>query len=352
MTVGRKPVSSFELESRLKETGPRPIWRRWRRACRRVGLVAEPPPSSSGRSTGRRSYGRCRATARPPSAPRWSLAAALICWPATSRSCRPGPAGCRRARSRCAPAFLSVGLLLAANFARNARHFSRRGGQAAAARRAPSTKPRLHSRTSPLTGQPAITDFCRVHGVDLRHARFVAGEALALFNAGQADAPAPQESAGSCCARPALGCNIVRPETTHIRSAAGRDLYWPKRCAVSARPTGWRWRVSSLFSVSGSSPNANLPWLPLEEKLQNTGVSVGGALQVAEALDFSCTRSTTVQAREGADGPRTELTVGGPQAGVDAQHAAARGGLGISFSTSVVHHRGGRTRGRRDPLAG
>ena len=50
-------------------------------------------------------------------------------------------------------------------------------------------------------------------------------------------------------------------------------------------------------------------------------------LQVAEALDFSRTRSTTVQAVEGADGPRAELTVGGPQAGMDAQQAAARAGL-------------------------
>ncbi len=66
-------------------------------------------------------------------------------------------------------------------------------------------------------------------------------------------------------------------------------------------------------------------------------LALAALLQVAEALDFSRTRSTTVQAVEGADGPRTELTVGGPQAAVDARQAAARAGLWYQlFNQEIV----------------
>jgi CHAD domain-containing protein len=65
----------------------------------------------------------------------------------------------------------------------------------------------------------------------------------------------------------------------------------------------------------------------LEEKLQTQVSALAALLQVAEALDFSRTRSTTVQAVEGAEGRVAELTVGGPQADVDARQAAARTGL-------------------------
>ncbi len=68
-----------------------------------------------------------------------------------------------------------------------------------------------------LSGLPTITQFCRAYGVDLRHARFVASEALALFNALKPTHASPR-SAGSSCARPRFCAISARPLIPSIRT--------------------------------------------------------------------------------------------------------------------------------------
>ena len=155
VTVGRQPVSYFEVEVELKGDGSEAdlaalaaelagAWARGR-AARQV---------RAGARTGRRSYGRCRAAARAGRAPRWKSAPAgadLLARRAQVVLSR--ASGLPRARSRCAPAFLSVGSASgSANFARNGSAFftARRAKLPAVRRTNPAPAPRLHSRTSPL----------------------------------------------------------------------------------------------------------------------------------------------------------------------------------------------------------
>ena len=172
--------------------------------------------------------------------------------------------------------------------------------------------------------------------MDLRHARFVAGEALALFNALKPTHRLPKKRR-KLLRQAALLCNIGAAGDPEHPHAAGRDL-------ILAQPlrgidTTDRLALACIiaFQRERVKPEREPTLAALEEKLQTQVLALAALLQVAEALDFSRTRATTVQAVEGADGPRTELTVGGPQAGMDAQHAAARAGLWYQlFNQEIV----------------
>ena len=187
-----------------------------------------------------------------------------------------------------------------------------------------------------LTGLPTITEFCRAYSVDLRHARFVAGQALALFSALKPTHRLPKKRR-KLLRQAALLCNIGAAGDPEHPHAAGRDL-------ILAQPlrgisTNDRLALACIiaFQRERVKPEREPTLAALEEKLQTQVLALAALLQVAEALDFSRTRSTTVQAVEGADGPRIELTVGGPQAGMDAQHAAARAGLWYQlFNQEIV----------------
>jgi CHAD domain-containing protein len=187
-----------------------------------------------------------------------------------------------------------------------------------------------------LTGLPTITDFCRAHGVDLRHARFVAGEALALFNALKPTHRLPKKRR-KLLRQAALLCNIGAAGDPEHPHAAGRDLILAQPLRGISTTDRLALACIIAFQRERVKPEREPTLAALEEKLQTQVLALAALLQVAEALDFSRTRSTTVQAVEGADGPRTELTVGGPHAGMDAQHAAARAGLWYQlFSQEIV----------------
>jgi CHAD domain-containing protein len=175
-------------------------------------------------------------------------------------------------------------------------------------------------------GLPTITAFCRACGVDLRRARFIAGEALALFNALKPTHRLPRKRR-KLLRQAALLCDIgaqADPEHPH---AAGRDLILAQPLRGISTTDRLALACIVAFQREKIRPEREPTLAALEEKLQAQVLALAALLQVAEALDFSRTRATVIQAVEGADGPRAELTVGGPRADVDAQQAAARAGL-------------------------
>ena len=214
-------------------------------------------------------------------------------------------------------------------------------GEASQAAGGPASKPSTRTpaplpNVAALTGLPTITDFCRAYGVDLRHARFVAGEALALFNALKPTHRLPKKRR-KLLRQAALLCNIGAAGDPEHPHAAGRDLILAQPFRGISTTDRLALACIIAFQRERVKPEREPTLAALEEKLQTQVLVLAALLQVAEALDFSRTRSTTVQAVERADGPRTELTVGGPQAGMDAQHAAARAGLWYQlFNQEIV----------------
>jgi len=175
-------------------------------------------------------------------------------------------------------------------------------------------------------GLPTITNFCRAHSVDLRHARFVAGQAAALFSALKPTHRLPKKRR-KLLRQAALLCHIGAAGDPEHPHAAGRDLILAQPLRGVSTTERLALACIVAFQREKVKPEREPTLAALEEKLQTQVLALAALLQVAEALDFSRTRSTTVQAVEGADGPRAELTVGGPSAAVDARQAAARAGL-------------------------
>ncbi len=214
-------------------------------------------------------------------------------------------------------------------------------GEANQAAGGPADKPSTRTpaplpNVATLTGLPTITDFCRAYGVDLRHARFVAAEALAIFNALKPTHRLPKKRR-KLLRQAALLCNIGAAGAPEHPHAAGRDLILAQPLRGVSTTDRLALACVVAFQRDKFKPEREPTLAALEEKLQAQVLALAALLQVAEALDFSRTRSTTVQAVEGADGPRAELTVGGPQAGMDAQHAAARAGLWYQlFNQEIV----------------
>jgi len=197
-------------------------------------------------------------------------------------------------------------------------------GRPAGKQAAPPTD--LPVRLPTQAGLPTLTNFCRAHGVDMRRARFVAGQALTLFSALRPTHRLPKKRR-KLLRQAAFLCDIGAADEPEHPRAAGRDL-------ILAQPlrgvsTSDRLALACIvaFQREKVKPEREPTLSALEEKLQTHVLALAALLQMAEALDFSRTRSTTVQAVEGAEGRVAELTVGGPQADVDARQAAARAGL-------------------------
>jgi len=177
-----------------------------------------------------------------------------------------------------------------------------------------------------LTGLPTITEFCRAYGVDLRHARFVAGQALEIFNALKPTHRLPKKRR-KLLRQAALLCNIGAASNPEHPHAAGRDLILAQPLRDISTTDRLALACIVAFQRDKVKPEREPTLAALEEKLQAQVLALAALLQVAEALDFSRTRATTVQAVEGPNGAIAEITVGGPQADVDARQAAARAGL-------------------------
>ena len=175
-------------------------------------------------------------------------------------------------------------------------------------------------------GLPTITEFCRACGVDMRHARFVARQAAALFGALKPTHRLPKKRR-KLLRQAALLSSVGATRNPEHPHAAGRDLILAQPLRDVSTTDRLALACIVAFQREKVKPEREPTLAALEEKLQAQVFALAALLQVAEALDFSRTRETSIQAVEGADGSRAELTVGGPQADVDARQAAARAGL-------------------------
>ena len=186
--------------------------------------------------------------------------------------------------------------------------------------------PALHPSAAALTGLPTITEFCRAYGVDVRHARFIVGQALVLFNALKPTHRLPKKRR-KLLRQAALLCNIGAASDPEHPHAAGRDLILAQPLRGISTTDRLALACIVAFQRERVKPEREPTLAALEEKLHAQVLALAALLQVAEALDFSRTRATTVQAVEGPNGAIAEITVGGPQSDVDARQAAARAGL-------------------------
>ncbi len=337
VTVGRKPVSYFELEVELKGDGSEADLAAL--AAELVGawgLVPEP------RSKFERALALVETSAEG-AGPRLS--------PAESAALEAHAAGADLLARRAQVVLLWAGGLPTSEIALRTglsagrvrfwlREFRKerlgilRGGgdQPAggpADRRVPQTPAPLLSAAA-LTGLPTITEFCRAYRVDLRHARFVAGQALTLFSVLKSTHRLPKKRR-KLLRQAALLCDIGAAGDPEHPHAAGRDLILAQPLRGVSTTDRLALACIVAFQREKVKPEREPTLAALEERLQTQVLALAALLQVAEALDFSRSRASTVQAVEGADGSRAEITVGGPQARLDAQQAAARAGLWYQF---------------------
>ncbi len=185
------------------------------------------------------------------------------------------------------------------------------------------------------TALPTIVEFCRHHGVDLAHARHVEKQALALFAALKPVHRLPRKRR-KLLRQASLLCTIgasIDPEHPHT---AGRDLILaqPLRNVSTADRLALACVVA--FQRDKVKPERELTLTALEEKQQGQVLAVSALLHLAEALDFSRSRTTQVKAVEGVDSKQCEVMVTGPQAGVDALQATARAGLWYQLFTQEL----------------
>lgn len=195
------------------------------------------------------------------------------------------------------------------------------GAAAARPRDAQAPKPPY-----PPAALPTVIEFCRQHGVDLRHARHVEKQAQALFGALKPMHRLPRKRR-KLLRQAALLCTIGAAADPGRPHAAGRDLILaqPLRNVSTADRLALACIVA--FQREKVRPEREITLSALEEKQQRQVLALSALLHLAEALDFSRTQTTQVKRAEGADLKQCEVEVAGPQAGVDALQAAARAGL-------------------------
>jgi CHAD domain-containing protein len=185
---------------------------------------------------------------------------------------------------------------------------------------APSRRPRKRS------GLPTVVDFCREHGVDMEHARFVELQTLFLFDALRPVHKLPKRRRRLL--RQAALLNTVGAAADPERPyRAGRDL-------ILAQPlhdvsTADRLALACIvaFGRNKVRPEREPTIAALEDKVRPHILPLTALLRIAEALDFSRSCSSAIQSLTGITAERCELLVDGPHAEMDALQAAGRADL-------------------------
>jgi len=178
----------------------------------------------------------------------------------------------------------------------------------------------------PATRLPTVARFCRQHGVDMAHARHVAGLARTLFDALKPTHGLPRKRRRLLKFAALLHTvgMAADPERHH---AVGRDL-------ILAQPlrgvsTSDRLALACIvaFNRNKVRPEREPTMAALDGKMRSQVMALTALLHVAEALDFSHTQTTQVLNVEGADTRHCEVTLAGPHAEIDAVQAANQAGL-------------------------
>jgi len=220
---------------------------------------------------------------------------------------------------------------------------SRRSGEHPATRPKSQRAGRAAVPAAPLPSHPpasdvlpTVIDFVRRHGVDMAHAKYVAGEAVALFNALKPTHCLPRKRR-KLLRQAAFLCTVGAATDPERPAAAGRDLILaqPLRNVSTADRLALACIVA--FQRDKVKPERELTLTALEERQQNEVLALSALLHMAEALDFSRSQKTRVRSVEGADSKHCEVAVDGPQAAVDAHQAASRTALWYQlFSQELV----------------
>ena len=192
---------------------------------------------------------------------------------------------------------------------------------------APATAGKLsRSRKLPPAALLSAGEFCRYYGVDLPHARCVTAQARLLFDALKRVHKLPKKSRGLLRWAAMLATVGATSDPEHP-SQAGRDL-------ILARPlrgvsTAERLTLACIVAFSGGKVRADRePTLAaLDKKARGQVVALAALVRLAEALDFSRTQTSEIEAFEDADGDTCVIVVAGPSAALDAAHAQGQSDL-------------------------
>lgn len=179
---------------------------------------------------------------------------------------------------------------------------------------------------SPDTRLPTVARFCRQHGVDMAHARHVAGQARILFDALKPTHGLPRKRRRLL--KFAALLHTIGMETDPERHyAVGRDLILaqPLRGVSTADRLALACIVA--FNRNKVRPEREPTMAALDGKMRSHVITLTALLHIAEALDFSHTQTTQVLSVEGADARHCELTLAGPHAAIDAVQAGNQAGL-------------------------
>ena len=181
-------------------------------------------------------------------------------------------------------------------------------------------------RKPPPAALLSIGEFCRYYGVDLPHARFVVAQAHLLFDALKRVHKLPKKSRGLLRSAAMLATVGATTDPAHPNQA-GRDL-------ILARPlrgvsTAERLTLACIVAFSAGKVRADRePTLAaLDEKMRGQVVALAALVRLAEALDFSRTQTSEIEAFEDADGDTCVIVVAGPSAALDAAQAQGQADL-------------------------
>jgi CHAD domain-containing protein len=171
---------------------------------------------------------------------------------------------------------------------------------------------------------PTVAEFCEANGVDMTHAAFVAERAEELFNQLKPVHRLPRKRR-KLLKHAALLSSVGAAGDPARPQRAGRDL-------ILAQPlhdvsTNDRLALACIvaFQRERARPDKEPTMSALEPKQRAAVMALAALLHVAEALDFSRTQSTVIDAVEDAEKGRCEIVLSGPAAEVDALQATERG---------------------------
>jgi hypothetical protein len=182
------------------------------------------------------------------------------------------------------------------------------------------------------TAQPApapaallsVAAFCREHGVDMAHGRFVAAQARLLFDALRPVHGLPGKRR-RLLKQAALLHTLGSAQDPDRGGEAGRDLILAQPLRGVSTADRLALACITAFNRDKVRPKREPTMSALDEKSRPQALALTALLRVAEALDFSRTQSTEIQSLEGLDASRCEVVVSGPHAEMDALHATGRG---------------------------
>jgi CHAD domain-containing protein len=187
---------------------------------------------------------------------------------------------------------------------------------------APPPPPVAGGRTppAPTAAVRTVKQLCAAHGVDMAHARHVAGQACLLFDALKTIHKLPKKRRALLRSAALLNTIGAASDPAHGH-VAGRDIILA--APLQEISTGERLALGCIVAFGGGKVRAEREpvMAALDEKTRRDVLALAALVRVAEALDVSRTQATEIQALAVVDSPRCEIALAGPLAALDAAQA-------------------------------